>query len=148
MVDDETKPFDEKYKARSIIKALLSTLKSTFKSETSLFYRLSEAILDFKYGVNFFDCEEYHDAETHLSAALKNFESLPIEVQETFTCILQDLYNDLGITCCNRGKNGDGMPYLEKASALYKKAISDEGVKPSTLREMSDEDQEINDTVM
>lgn len=79
MVEDETKPFEEKYKARKIIKGLLSTLKSTFKSETSLFYRLSEAILDFKYGVNFFDCEEYHDAETHLTSALQKFESLPLE---------------------------------------------------------------------
>lgn len=40
------------------------------------------------------------------------------------------------------------MPYLEKASALYKKAISDDGVKTSIPTKMSDEDQEIYDTVM
>jgi hypothetical protein len=40
------------------------------------------------------------------------------------------------------------MPYLEKASALYKKAISDEGVKTTIPTQMSDEDQEIYDTVM
>jgi hypothetical protein len=40
------------------------------------------------------------------------------------------------------------MPYLEKASALYKKAISDEGIKITTPTQMSGEDQEIYDTVM
>ena len=62
--------------------------------------------------------------------------------------MLQDLYNALGITYCNRGKNGDGMPYLEKASALYRKAINDEGVKTTITTEISDEDQEIYGTVL
>jgi predicted component of type VI protein secretion system len=131
VVEDETKPFDEKYKAREIIKRLLSTLLSTYKSEDSLYYRLSEALLLFKYGVNFFDSEEFHDAETQLTSSLNAFETLPLPLLERFTTVLQDLYNHLGITHCNRGKNEAGMPFLEKASALYKKAISDEGTSGS-----------------
>jgi hypothetical protein len=58
-----------------------------------------------------------------LTEALKRFEDLPIQLLNEFIPLMQDLYNHLGITHCNRGKNEEGMPFLEKASALYKKAI-------------------------
>jgi hypothetical protein len=40
------------------------------------------------------------------------------------------------------------MPYLEKASALYRKAISDEGVKTTIASQITSEDQEIYDAVL
>ena len=106
--------------------------------------------MTFKYGVNFFDSEEFHDAETHLTDALHKFESLPIQVLENFTSVVQDLYNHLGITHCNRGKNEEGMPYLEKASALYKKAVSDEGTatKQSEMLSLSEDDLKIQDELV
>ena len=62
--------------------------------------------------MNFFDSEEFHDAELKLTDALNKFENLPIQLLNDFTPLMQDLYNHLGITNCNRGKNEEGMPYL------------------------------------
>jgi hypothetical protein len=40
------------------------------------------------------------------------------------------------------------MPYLEKARALYRKAISNEGVKTTITSQISSEDQEIYEAVL
>lgn len=87
--------------------------------------KLAKGVLEFKLGVNYFDCEEFYDAEKHLGRGLQLLEELPLTFIDSYLNLLQDLYNHLGITHCNRGKNDSGLPYLEKASTLYKKAASD-----------------------
>jgi hypothetical protein len=42
-------------------------------------------LIQFKLGVNYFDSEEFHDAEKFLTEALEGFNSLPKQIQEEQT---------------------------------------------------------------
>ena len=65
--EDETKPYEYKYQARNILKTLqvqiVVSRQADHKLKESKIFSLADAILDFKVGVNFFDCEEFFDAE-------------------------------------------------------------------------------------
>lgn len=118
---DETKPFEYKYQARTLLKTLKERLAAQGPSDSVLF-KLAECIIDFKLGVNFFDSEEFHDAENHLTEALNKF--VP-SLRSRQLNLLQDMYNHLGITHCNRGNNEKGLPFLTRAEDLYKEINED-----------------------
>ncbi|TNV82669.1 hypothetical protein FGO68_gene10000 [Halteria grandinella] len=129
MIDDESKPFEYKYQARKILQALNAKLKefqSVDEHKQSPLLTLTNSLLSFKLGVNFFDCEEFHDAEKNLQHSLDLFEQLPHSLRDKHLNTLQDIYNHIGITHCNRGNHEKGMPYLQKASELYERLRGEE----------------------
>src|SRR5689334_14276464 len=67
---DETRPYDYKYDARKILEKLLLSLEHypLENDEASI----TKGIIHYFLGVNFFETEETHFAEKHLSTSLES----------------------------------------------------------------------------
>ncbi|CDW81364.1 kif1-binding protein homolog [Stylonychia lemnae] len=124
--DDESKPFLFKYQAREKYKKLLENDYLNPKSNSqqqSQIIDCATAIVKFKLGLNFFDCEEYSDAEVLMRESLEVFDRISDVLKIRYFNTIQDIYNNIGITYCNRGSHEKGIPYLLKAEQIYKMVV-------------------------
>jgi hypothetical protein len=53
------------------------------------------------------------------------------------------MYNHLGITHCNRGSHEKGMPFLQKASELYKYLSQEGKYEVPSIDSLSDFDRDL-----
>lgn len=123
--DDETRPYQQKYEAREILRKLLKNkylqpTASGSSEEESQVLNCTKALIKHKLGLNLFDCEEYSDSEKTLKEALELFDSVPDTIKVRFFNNIQDIYNNLGIIHCNRDTQDKGIPYFVKAEQIYK----------------------------
>ena len=136
---DETKPYDEKYKAREILKNLkmneylsekytklresaenVSENNSTASvSQGSDIMRCALGLIMHKLGINFYDAEEASEALEYLKKALELMDSLPDMLKLRHLNIVQDLYNYMAIINADREKGKEAMEYLEKSEEIY-----------------------------
>eukprot|EP00347_Sterkiella_histriomuscorum_P007379 403349164 len=126
VVEDESKPFDLKYQARDRYKKLLENdylNMNTQSQHQSQVILCAIGMIKYKLGVNYFDCEEYSDAENYLRESLEIFDQISDILKIRFFNTIQDIYNHIGITHCNRGSHEKGIPYLSKAEQIYKLVI-------------------------
>ena len=118
--EDESRPFDFKYAARDILKKTLNDLNLSKRVwQHSEVMKLALVNLLFKLGVNYFDSEEYSDAEAYLTKAVELYNELEPSLSQRFVNLYQDMQNHLGITYCNRGSHEKGVPHLESAKIVY-----------------------------
>jgi tetratricopeptide (TPR) repeat protein len=104
-------------------------------------------LLDFKIGANYFDCEEFYEAEKLLTEAFDRLNKIPDSFRNQYVNLMQDLYNHLGITHCNRGKNETGLPFLEKATEVYEKASKDSGTSTDSIEGLKEVDERIKSQI-
>ena len=136
---DETKPFDEKYKARDILQNLKTNEYLSDKytklrdsaenvsennsiasvSQGSDIMRCALGLIMHKLGVNFYDAEEPSEAVEYLKKALELMDSLPDTLKLRHLCIVQDLYNYIAIIFADREKSKEALEYLEKSQEIY-----------------------------
>lgn len=118
---DEAKPFEEKYKARDLLKNLrehafladkFTKMPELNKSESenvgeddsaksstegSAVMRCALALVMYKLGVNFYETEELSEGLAHLKKSLELMDSLPDQFKLRHMNTTQDLYNHIGL---------------------------------------------------
>jgi KIF-1 binding protein C terminal. len=114
---DESHPYDNKYEARKILEKLLVSLEHSSLEKD--YQNIAKGIVNFFIGMNFYDTEENHMAEKHLSSSLESFSELPRDKICFFFNYLQELYNTLGTLFANRDDFQEGLAIFAKAEDLY-----------------------------
>ena len=133
---DETKPFDEKYKARDILQNLrqneylsdkyaklfdqvsaenVSENDSVSQTQSSDVMRCALGIVMHKLGINFYDSEEATESLAHLKKSFDLMDSLPDQLKLRHMNLIQDLFNHLGIILSDRDKSDEAFGYLQRA---------------------------------
>mgnify|MGYP000909793212 CR=1 FL=1 len=132
---DETKPFDEKYKAREILQNLRKneylsekytkmpegdiTDDNIVPGDGSDVMRCALGLIMHKLGLNFYDTEEGSEGLTYLKKSFELMDSLPDALKLRHINTVQDLYNHIGIILSEREKSEEGLDYLIKAEEIY-----------------------------
>ena len=114
---DETRPYDNKYKARKILETLIAA--KSIEDLSAENKAITKGIIEFLLGTNFFDTEENSMADKHLLASLEHFSQLRKEKIFYFFNYIQDLYNSLGILYTNREEIENGLGLFAKAESLH-----------------------------
>lgn len=114
--NDPSRPYDMKYKARELINELAKHSELQNPSELS---KAAQGILEYLLGVNHFETEEITESERHYKRSYEMLTGLDSKHQAKYLVTVQDLLNSLGILCCNRGDNTEGLAFFEKAIQLY-----------------------------
>jgi hypothetical protein len=114
--NDPSRPYDMKYKARELLSELLSHSELQHDSDLS---KAAQGIIEYLLGVNHFETEEITQSEKHYKRSYDILTGLEPRSQAKYLVTVQDLLNSLGILCCNRGENSEGLAFFEKAIQLY-----------------------------
>lgn len=114
---EETHPFDNKYKARKILEALL--LAKNIEELSPENRAITKGIMQYLLAMNFFDTEENSQAEKSFVASLELFSQLRKEKIPYFYNYAQDIYNSLGLIYTNREDIDNGLGLFAKAEALH-----------------------------
>ena len=107
-ISPENKPFMHKYKAWEMLKDLMKHPLINLKSVNSkpeenryLIY-LSNALILWWLGKNYFDSEEISASLKYFSLSLWLFDTLSDRLKIWFLNSIQDVYNHIGIIHCNK----------------------------------------------
>jgi hypothetical protein len=119
----EETPFDNKYRAREILKKVLSheilaeypDQEETISLKGVLFYLL---------GINAFETEENGAAREHFRNAIDQFEQLSFSKAKNFLNYLQEIFNSNGLLLVNADSDTDGVGFVSKAMKIYEKIIA------------------------
>jgi len=114
---DETRPYDNKYKARKILEAMLAA--KNIEDVSAENKAITKGIIEYLLGLNFFDTEENSMADKHFLVSLEQFSQLKKDRIFYFFNYIQDLYNSLGILYTNREDIENGLGLFAKAESLY-----------------------------
>lgn len=114
---EESRPFDNKYKARKILEVLL--VSKNVEDLHADNKAIAKGIIEYLLATNFFDTEENSLAEKHYLASLESFAHLKKEKSFFFFNYIQDIYNALGILYTNREDIENGLGLFAKAEHLY-----------------------------
>jgi len=114
---DDSRPYDNKYKARKILEALLIAKNIEDLSPDNR--TIAKGIIEYLLALNFFDTEENSLADKHFLISLELFTQLKKDKIAHFFNYIQDLYNSLGILYTNREDIQNGLGIFAKAEALY-----------------------------
>ena len=126
--NDPSRPYDMKYKARELLSELLNHSEMQHDSDLS---KAAQGIIQYLLAVNHFETEEITQSEKHYKRSYDILTGLEARSQAKYLVTVQDLLNSLGILCCNRGENSQGLAFFEKAIQLYnllKKKLEVKGV--------------------
>lgn len=132
MENPEEEPFKHKYEAREILQKLAKDPMIDLKSnldDPSFLVTLSNAIVYYKIGKNYFDCEENSSARDYLKLSLVLFNQHSDLVKDRYLNAIQDVQIILGIIECQYEKYDEGMPYLAEAEQIYIKGREMGGVE-------------------
>uniref|UniRef100_A0A7S3CST0 KIF-binding protein n=1 Tax=Strombidium rassoulzadegani TaxID=1082188 RepID=A0A7S3CST0_9SPIT len=81
--------------------------------------RCALALILYKLGVNFYECEEASEGLGHLKKALELFNTLPDALKLRHLNSVQDLYNHIAIIQSDRDHSQEALDYLEKSEEVY-----------------------------
>ncbi|EGR30687.1 kif1 binding protein, putative [Ichthyophthirius multifiliis] len=116
----EERPFDNKYKSREILQALLNHEYFSNPEYTQNEQKIiCKAIIKFKLGANFSDTEENSQAESEYKQSLELFQQLEVEKIRPYLTYVQEIYNIFGLLYINRDENQIGLSLLGKSKDLY-----------------------------
>lgn len=113
---DPARPYDFKYEARAALESLRDSAELTEESALS---SAGLGVIEYMLGVNYFETEEITESGKHFQRSLALFSSLPRAEQGRFINTVQDLFNSLGILCCNREDNAGGLKFFQKSESVY-----------------------------
>lgn len=119
---DITKPFAEKYEARTILETLAHEIQQEWLDKSSVI-RAVKALIYNRLGQNYYDAEEISESERQMQKSLELWNQVPKALRLRFSHSLQDVYNGIGIVLANRENNLEALPYLTKAMETYDEAI-------------------------
>jgi tetratricopeptide (TPR) repeat protein len=119
----EETPFDNKYRAREILKKVLSheILAEYPDAEETISLK---GVLYYLLGINAFETEENGAAREHFRNAIDQFEKLSFSCAKNFLNYLQEIFNSNGLLLVNADSDTDGVGFVSKAMKIYEKIIA------------------------
>lgn len=118
---DETRPYDNFYKAREILKEILED--EVMKDEEVEDMIAMKGLLNYQLAINSFETDEIGGTRSYLTKSLEYFSKLPSNRAICFLNQLQATYNILGLINLNSDNAEKGLAYLQKAERAYEKSV-------------------------
>ena len=117
---EETEPYKYKYQGRKVLEELSKDSRLIIdETNNDAYLLITNAIIHYGLGQNYFETEETSQAEKEFQKSLKFFSKIDPKLIILFSNYLQMLYNSLGILYTNREDFKNGLALFAKAEHLY-----------------------------
>jgi hypothetical protein len=123
---DEKNPFKEKYDAREKLSKLIQDLEDLGGKnwKDSQVMNCARALVNYKLGHNFWDCEENSASEIQMQESLRLWKSVSPALQLCFALVIQDCHNMAGVVHGNRSDTSQSLPHLNSAVGTYNNMVA------------------------
>lgn len=123
---DEKQPFKEKYDAREKLSKLLVDMEDLGAKnwKDSQVMNAARALINYKLGHNFWDCEENSAGEIQMQESLRLWKTVSPAMQLSFALIIQDCHNMIGVIHGNRMDSSSSLPHLNASLGTYNSMVA------------------------